>query len=161
MRTVRPEVAIFWPELSGKKNNRVPKNPWPGRREPVLGLRAGLGRWAPPEAQKIESSAQGDPRELGCRLGWCRGLQTVSGWGVASGYGLSGGETTALGWGAPQGGPSSPWSCLSLTSYQDCSYPPPGPGGGSGPTQGTTMLQATDKTRQPSLGWSQGQSWGG
>lgn len=69
MRTVRPEVAIFWPELSGKKNNRVPKNPWPGRREPVLGLRAGLGRWAPPEAQKIESSAQGDPRELGCRLG--------------------------------------------------------------------------------------------
>lgn len=72
---------------------------------------AGLGRWAPLEAQKVESSAQGDPRELGCRLGRCRGLQTVSVWGVAARYGLSGGETTAVG-----------WSCLSLTSYQACSY---------------------------------------
>ena len=43
MRTVRPEVAgpVFWTELSGKKNNRVPKNPRPGRREAALGLRAG------------------------------------------------------------------------------------------------------------------------
>ena len=69
----------------------------------------------------------------------------MRGRGVAAGYSLSGGETSALGWGDPRGGPSCPL---------DLAEPHLVPGrvhsipqalvGAPGPTQGTAMLQATD-----------------
>ena len=60
----------------------------------------------------------------------------MRGRGVAAGYSLSGGETSALGWGDPRGGPACPWSWLSLTCAWPCSFHPPGPGGGTGANTG-------------------------
>ena len=51
----------------------------------------------------------------------------MRGRGVAAGYSLLGGETSALGWGDPRGGPSCPWTWLSLTSCLAVFIPSPRP----------------------------------
>lgn len=87
------EVAgpVFWPELSGKKNNHIPRNPWLGRWSHLWGWgeeargRAGLGRWWPClRLREVKESGQGDPRWLGFGLGQERCPQIVNGWDMAA-----------------------------------------------------------------------------
>lgn len=112
MGSVWPEVAgpVFWPELSGKKNNHIPRNPWLGRHNRLWGRgeeargRAGLGRWRPClRLTEVKWSGQGDPTWLGFGQSWGRCPQIVNGWGTQPRHSSGGEETTAAGWRAARG----------------------------------------------------------
>lgn len=115
-RTAWPEVAgpVFWPELSGKKNNHMPRSPRLGRRSRCS---AGGGRWvggpagpgqvaALPAAQRGQIISQRDPEGRGLDQAG-RGAPTAQGWGVAARAQLPGRGDHVLCWGAAQEHPGA------------------------------------------------------